>query len=93
MKLYGTINNIDGGARNDYTCYMCELMHRKQSNSAVVERICWPWVNTVSTSTWPGWKYKRSMRFIRVQAEQQATASVKVRTLDAFYREHIIVCK
>jgi len=34
MKSYGTINNIDGGARNDYTCYMCELM---RDNKATVQ--------------------------------------------------------
>ena len=60
----------------------------EQSNSAAVEQlhvkgICWPWVNTVSTAfDQLGSKHK-----------QQTTASVKVQMLDAFYREHIIVCK
>lgn len=63
-----------------YACYVWVVMHFPQSNIAVVERICWPWVNTVSTTPWPGSKHKR-----------QATASVKVRTLDAFYWEQIIV--
>ena len=50
-------------------------MHIQQSDSAIMEQICWRWVNTVSTSTWPGSKPKR-----------QATACVKVWSLDVFYR-------
>ena len=57
-----------------------ELMHLglQQSNGNLVTValwICWPWVNAVSTNTWPGSKHKL-----------QATASVKVWSLYVFYR-------
>ena len=68
------------------------------THATVVEWIsCLPLVNTTSTSTWLGSKHKQqattgvkyecSMHFTRVQAPPPV---VKVRTLNAFYQEHII---
>ena len=79
MELISTINNVYGTI---YTCYVRVVMCLEQSDSAVVKQICWPWVNTIPTSTWPGSKHK-----------QQATTSVKIQTPDTFYQEHIVVCK
>ena len=55
-----------------------ELMCLQQSDSAVVEQIFLIMSEYSSTSTWLGSKQK-----------QQATAGVKVQTLDVFYQEHI----
>ena len=51
-----------------------EFMRLQQSDSAIAEWICWPWVNTVSTSTWTGSKHKR-----------QATTTVKVRYTETLH--------
>ena len=64
MEVHGTI----------YMCYVWVAIRLQQSDSAIVEWICWCWVNTVSTNTWPGSKHKH-----------QTTAGMKVWMLDAFY--------
>ena len=71
MELYGTINNVKGGARNNLHVLRkaehtsCDALPTKR---AVVEWICRPSVHLT------GSKYK-----------QRATASVKVRRLNAFF--------
>ena len=79
IGLYGTINNINGGVRNELHMLhaSCDAPQTKLQCSRGADLL------TLSeTSTWLESKLKR-----------QATASVKVRTLDPFYQEHIIVCK
>ena len=75
------------------TCYVRVAMSLQPSDSAVVEQICWPWANTVSTSTWPGSKHKQhatggaKARCILPGSKhkQQTTACLNVQTLNAFY--------
>ena len=80
---------------------MRELMHIQQSDSAIMERISWLWVNTVSISTWPGSKHKWQAHrqcesaiahcvLLGSKYKRQATTGVRVRTLDVFYWEHAL---
>ena len=58
-ELYGTINNINGGALNNL--HVLRMVERARSWDAPPTKQqyscgahCWPSVNTISTSTWPG---------------------------------------
>jgi len=51
MELYGAIKNINRGVRNHLHMLHTIVMRLRQSASTVMKRICWAWVNTVSTST------------------------------------------
>jgi len=77
--------------RTIYTCYVPVVMCLQQSNSAVMEQICWHEWKPCQQALYRGpsdrppqvWKYKRLMCFTGVQA--QATGHCQFESMNARY--------